>query len=186
MEEVGMQSEDCAVKQFGVKWMNFTRTSCWSKHIQYIIIIIIYWLSIWNVKKNLLLTELQALLQFLQVKCLQGWKFFSLFPNWNFWVTFKVDLLGKINKASKPSSNLILPDYFTGAAGVNISYTRCISSILLNVNNDWWDGEGGEAALLARVRLIWSTIRLIASLIMLSATVQFGLHLSLNGCISGL
>lgn len=81
----------------------------------------------------------------------------------------------EINKASKPSSNLIWPDYFTGAAGVlNISYTLCISSITLNVNNDWWDREGGGDTLLAKVRQIWSTIRLTASLIMLSATVQFG------------
>lgn len=123
-----------------------------------------------------------------QLKCLQGWKSFCrLFPAFNFQATFKVDLPGKSIRHQNLHLTLIWAVYFTGAAGVlNISYTRCISSITLNVNNDWWDREGGGAALLARVRLIWSTIRLIVSLIMLSATVQFGLHLSLNGWSGGL
>lgn len=46
--------------------------------------------------------------------------------------------------------------------------------------------ETGRVGAVGQVRLIWSTFRLIASLIMLSTAVQFGPHLSLNGWITGL
>lgn len=63
----------------------------------------------------------------------------------NFQVTLKVDSSGgESMRHQSRRLDLIRPDYSTGAAGVlGISYTWCISSIVLNVNNDWWEVEGG-------------------------------------------
>lgn len=52
------------------------------------------------------------------------------------------------------------------------------------MTDEAWAGGGG--GLSPRVQLIWCRISVMASLIMLSATVQFCLHLSLNAWIGAL